>query len=288
MPEASGGRNDEVCIRPARLAEGSTLEWVPVGAAEPWPGTLAFLDGVQRLELLGYHGTSMVLAGEIAAAVRERRDRRLVTALAERQAFVIGRPAALAATGELEGLATIALPADETPHPSRDLANAARALDAARGALELRLGDRYRAALDGWLVVDGPLSESPAWAADPRLVGISRSHTTLPFEGDDLDRYLRLPAGCRSSIYRPDTRSLAPVSAWALRLWPWEGKDLFHGLVRVEVAPANGTPDVASQLSRWLLAERAPISTPDARWDRLLYGIHAVGQFLRTGSGGRR
>ena len=287
MPEASGGRIEEARIRPARLVEGATLEWIPVGAAEPWPGTLAFLDGVQRLELLGYHGSSMVLAGEIAAAVRERRDRRLATALAERQAFVIGRPAALAAMGELEGMATIALPADETPHPSRDLANAARTLDAARGALELRLGDRYRAASDGWLVVDGPLSESPAWAADPRLVGISKSHATLPFEGDDLDRYLRLPAGCRSSIYRPETRSLAPVSAWALRLWPWEGEDLFHGLVRVEVAPANGTPDVASRLSRWLLAERAPISTPDARWDRLLYGIHAVGHFLRTGSGGR-
>jgi len=72
------------------------------------------------------------------------------------------------------------------------------------------------------------------------------------------------------------------VHAWALRLWPWEGKDLFHGLVRIEVAPVNGTPAMAGLLSRWLLAERAPISTPDARWDRLLYGIHSVETYLRA------
>ncbi len=37
---------------------------------------------------------------------------------------------------------------------------------------------------------------------------------------------------------------------------------------------------------RWLLAERAPLSTPDHRWDRLLYGIHSVEAYLRAG--GRR
>ncbi len=75
------------------------------------------------------------------------------------------------------------------------------------------------------------------------------------------------------------------MHAWALRLWDWEQKDLFHGLVRVEVAPANGEPETADLLSRWLLAERAPISTPDPRWDRLLYGIHSVEQYLRARAG---
>jgi hypothetical protein len=36
-------------------------------------------------------------------------------------------------------------------------------------------------------------------------------------------------------------------------------------------------------LSRRLLAERAPLSTPDQRWDRLLYGIHSVETYLRAG-----
>ena len=287
VPEASTGRSEEACIRPARLVEDAGFTWHPVGAAEPWPDSLAFLDGVQRSELVAYAGSAPIVAGEIAAAVRERRDRALVTVLEERRLLAIARPAALAAAGELpDAFRTVALPADEPPHPVRDLVNAARALDRARGALELELGERYRRRSDGWLVVDGGLTESPGWAADPRMVGISKSHATLPFDGEDLSRYLRLPHGHRSSIYAPQTRSLTPVREWALRLWPWEGKDVFHGLVRVQVAPETGAPQLADLLSRRLLAERAPISTPDHRWDRLLYGIHSVETYLRAG--GRR
>jgi hypothetical protein len=201
----------------------------------------------------------------------------------DRRVLAIARPTALAVAGEsLDGLTTIALPEDEPPHPVRDLFNAGCALDQARGALEIAVAARFRARSDGWLIVDGKLSESPAWAADARLIGIVKSHATLPFEGQALERYLRLPPGHRSSVFAPVTRSIAPVVAWALRLWPWEGRDLFHGLVRIEVAPSNGTPDMATLLSRRILAERAPISTPDPRWDRLLYGIHSVEQYLRA------
>jgi hypothetical protein len=284
VPESSGGRVEEARVRPARLEEDSGLEWHSVGTPEPWPGTLAFLDGVQRSVLLAYAGSAPIVVGEVAAAVRERRDGWLVTVLEERRVLAIGRPAALAAAGDLPAeFRTVALPADEPPHPVRDLANVARALDQARGALELSVGDQYRRRSAGWLVIDGSLTESPAWAADPRMVGISKSHATLPFDGPDLDHYLRLPCGHRSSIYAPETRSLTPIRQWALRLWPWEGKDVFHGLVRVDVAPANGQPEMADLLSRRLLAERAPLSTPDHRWDRLLYGIHSVESYLRAG-----
>ena len=283
IPDASGGRTEEACVRPARLVEGSSLAWRPVGAPEAWPDPLAFLDGIQRSELIAYAGAAPIVVGEIAAAVRERDGRRLTTVLAERRVIAIARPSALAASGDaLDGLESVALPEDEPPHPVRDLFNAARALDRARGSLELLVGDRFRQRSAGWLVVDGSLTESPGWAADPRMLGISKSHATLPFEGVELERYLRLPYGHRSSVYAPQTRSLAPVHAWALRLWPWEGKDLFHGLVRIEVAPLNGSTETADLLSRRLLAERAPLSTPDPRWDRLLYGIHSVEQYLRA------
>jgi hypothetical protein len=284
IPEASGGRTEEACIRPASLVEDAELSWHAVGAAEAWPGTLAFLDGVQRSVLLAYAGSAPLVVAEVAAAVRERRTRCLSTVLEERRLLLIGRPAALEAAGELPaGLDTVALPADEPPHPVRDLANSARAVDRARGALELALGEGYRRRSDGWLVVDGALTESPLWAADPRMVAISKSHATLPFDGADLDRFLRLPPNHRTSVYTPQARTLTPIREWALRLWPWEGKDVFHGLVRVEVAPQNGTPELADVLSRWILAERAPLSTPDQRWDRLLYGIHSVESYLRAG-----
>ncbi len=285
VPEASDGRTEEACIRPARLVDDRVLEWHPVGPAEAWREPLAFLDGVQRFEILAYAGAAPLVVGEVAGAVRERRERRLHTVLEQRGLLLLGRPEAIAAAGPLpDGLQTVALPVDEPVHPVRDLSNAGRALDRARGALELALGTAYRQRSDGWLIVDGTLTESPAWAADPRMLAIAKSHATLPFEGADLERYLRLPHAHRSSIYAPQTRSLTPVNAWALRLWPWEGKDVFHGLVRVEVAPENGTAIMADALSRRLLAERVPLSTPDHRWDRLLYGIHSVETYLRAGA----
>ena len=281
VPEASGGRADDAAIRPARLIEGDRLQWLPVGPAERWPDPLAFLDGVQRTELLAYSGHSPIIVAEVAAAVRERADRRLRTVLEERRALVIARPAALEAAGDvLAGFDLVGLPAEEPGHPSLDMIQAARAVDQARGALEISVAARYRARSTGWLVVDGGLTESPDLAADPRMVGVVKSHASLPFDGPELDRYLRLPAAHRSSIFAPETRSLAPVSSWALRLWPWEGKDLFHGLVRVEVSPSCA-PEKADLLSRWLLSERAPLSAPDGRWDRLLYGVHSVEQYLR-------
>ena len=284
-PEASRGRADDAAIAPAELIEDATLECHPVGPAERWPGPVAFLDGTQRSEIVGYAGASPILVGEIAAAVRERADRSLLTVDTARRAVAIGRPGALAAAGSaLAGLELLPTPDDEPPHPMRDMNAAAQALDRARGALEVSVGTAYRARSAAWLVVDGLLSETPARAADPRSVGIARSHATLPFDGESLERYLRLPCGERSSVFAPRSRRVAPVRSWALRLWPWEGKDLFHGLIRVEVAPVNGTTEMADRLSRWLLAERAPLSTPDRRWDRLLYGVHSVEAFLRAGA----
>lgn len=283
VPEASGGRMEEASIRPARLVEGTSLRAIPLGPAEEWPSPLAYLDGVQRSEVVAYAGAAPIVAGEIAAAVRERKDRRLSTVAEERRFVVLGRAAALQSAGDaLSGLDPIALPDDEPTHPLRDLINAAEALDRVRGALEVAVGDHYRSRSSGWLIVDGLLSESPRWAVDPKMIAISKSHSILPFEGADLECYLRLPAGHRSSIYAPATRSLAPVRAWGLRLWPWEGKDLLHGLVRVEVAPENGSTGQADMISRRILAERAPVSAPDRRWDRLLYGVYSVEQYLKA------
>jgi len=273
-------------VRPARLIEEAPLACRAVGPPVSWPDPVAFLDGVQRLQLLAYAGSAPVLLGEVAAAVRERRGGRLYTVVESRRWLAIGRPAALAAAADaLSGLAELPLPDEEPAHPVRDLTQAGRVLDRARGALELEVGAAYRRRSDAWLVIDGSLSESPDWAADPRALGVSKSHATLPFDGADLERYLRLPAGQRTSVFAPASRSVAPVLAWAVRLWPWEDRDLFHGLVRVEVAPANGGTESADLLSRRLLAERAPLSTPDPRWDRLLYGIHSVEQYLRARAG---
>ena len=279
--DAGGGPTDEAVIRPARLVGDTTLRVYPAGPSEPIDSPVAFLDGTQRSDIIGYVGTSPVLIAEIGAAVRERRQRDLRTVVREQALLVIGRAGALDATGDaIAGFERLELDADGQPHPIRELVEARRRLDHRRGNLELHVGDIYRRGSDAWLVVDGSLGVSPGWAADPRCIGVSKSHATLPFDGEDLAAYLRLPAGHRSSIFEP-AQGIAPTRAWGLRLWPWEGKDLFHGLVRVDVAPMNGTPEIADRISRWLLAERSPLAD-GARGDRLLYGIHSVQQHLRA------
>lgn len=283
VPPASGGRAEEAALVPARLVEGDALAWHPVGEAAPMDEPVAFLDGVQHAEVVGYVGASPIVVATCAAAVRRRERRRLRTVVVRRARVVIGRASALDAAGEALGdLERLPIP-DEVPgHPARELREAARLLDERRGALEVEAAARFRAADGGWLVVDGSLAESPAWAADPRMIGVVKSHATLPFAGDGLARYLRLPVGHRTNVFEPGSRRVAPVRSWALRLWPFEGRDLLHGLVRLEVAPALGTPAQADRLSRWILAERAPVSTPDPRWDRLLYGVQSVERYLRS------
>ncbi|MEO8200444.1 MAG: hypothetical protein ABI679_08000 [Gemmatimonadota bacterium] len=284
IPEASEGRMEEASIRPARLEEDPGLMVHDVGDAEPWPAAVAFLDGIQRYDIVAHHGVAPLVIATIAAAVRERRDRQLRTVAQGFRRLAVGRPVVLAAAGDaLEGLHQIPLDDQEPIHPLRDLTAVRRAVDRERGRLEIEVGAQYQRNDGDWLLVDGSLTASPSWANDPWTIGIVKSHSILPFEGADLERYLQMPCGSRSSVFAPAPSQVAPVFSWALRLWPWEGHDVFFGLIRIEAAPTRRTVEAADQISRWLLAERAPLSTPDARWDRLLYGFRAVEMFLKTG-----
>jgi hypothetical protein len=279
LPASLALHDEDAMIRPARLLEDQELRPHALGEPAPFEEPVAFLDGTQRMELLGYAGTAPVALAEVRAAVRQRAGGLFTTAIRERQTYLIGRRSALDAFGPVEGVEALELP-EGPPHPFRDLAEMRRTVDRVRGNLELSAADAFRRVSEGWLVIDGSLSGSPTLAEDRRAIGIVKGHTTLPFDGTDLERYLRLPPGHRSSLFEP-TPGYRPVVAWALRLWPWEGRDLFHGLVRVEVAPLNGHPERADEISRAVMAERLPVSG-GPQWDRLLYGTHTVQQYLRA------
>jgi len=234
--------------------------------------------------VVAYAGASPIVVASVAAAVRRRTDRRFVTAAEVRRDIVIGRPEALEAAGAaIDGWSTVALPVDEPPHPVGDTVQARIAVERARAECEREAGRAFRKRDAGWLLVDGTLTDTPEWAADPKMLGVIKSHASLPFGGPELEAYLQLPYAHRTSVYTRASRAKAKVYSWALRLWPWEGKDLLYGLLRIEAAPADGrTGARADEISRWLLHERAPISTPDKRWDRLLYGIHDVERYLKA------
>jgi hypothetical protein len=57
---------------------------------------------------------------------------------------------------------------------------------------------------------------------------------------------------------------------------------LQYGLLRIEARADRVTIARAPALSGWLLAERAPLATPATRWDRLLYPLHHVEEYLKA------
>ncbi len=254
-----------------------------MGAPLPWQEEIAFLDGTQHVELVGYVGTEPVVAAVVQAAVRVRVARRMQRAVTGERRLVIGRRAALdTLDSAFDDHELLALADDEPAHPIRDLEGANAMVDKARASLEIEVAGRFRKEhRDRWLLIDGSLAASPDWANDARMLGIVKSHASLPFEGPELECYLTLPLGHRSSIFEPQTRRVTPLYAWALRLHDFAGKDLFHGLVRIEASATDDTVALVDTLSRHLMAERSPLAD-DRRADRLLYGIHDVERYLRA------
>ena len=282
-PRAVEGRPEDFRLSRSRLVEDAELSTRPVGLPLPCPEPMAFVDGTQRYEIVGYVGTQPIVAAIVSAAVRLREGGHFRTIERGERCLLIGRADALDGFGARpNGLDPLELEGGEALHPLKALEDARRAIDTARGVMERDLGARFRESHDAWLVVDGVISDSPVWANDPRAIGVSKSHATLPFDGDDLLTYLTLDAGERTSVFEPTTWRFLPAHSWGLRLWDYRGKDLLHGLVRVEMAAGQCPTAVADRVSRWLLAERVPLSRPDPRWDRLLYGVATVERHLRA------
>jgi hypothetical protein len=289
VPEESLGRADLTEVAGAELLEDAELSIHPVGAGTS-PAAVSFQDGIQRWRVAYYDGIVPIVRAYVATAVRRRSGgRRLRTAAEAAREFHAAPLAALRgpvrAALEASGVELVDVPLDAVGQPGPVLEAARRAVENARVGLEKDLGERHAAALgpEEWLVIDGVLSESARLAAHPRALGVIKSHGAQYFEGEALTRALTLPAQHRTSVFRPRGRARHEVSSWYLRLWPWEGNDLLFGLLRIEARAAfPGLSASASAASAWLLGERAPVSTPDARWDRLLYPIHDVETYLRA------
>jgi len=292
VPPASLGRTDadDGAEPGADLVESETVQVHPVVRDESSPQPACFLDGIEQWKVVGYDGVLPIVRAYVAAAVRRRgNDRRLRTAFEGARDFAIAPLAAMAPerrralTEHCPDVVDLSL--EEGTQPGRVLELARRAVDSARQALERELAERCLARLSDteWLVVDGLLSVSGKLAGHPRAVGVIKSHGAQFFSGADLERALTVPSAHRTSVFRArGGHARNEVYSWYLRLWPWEGNDLLYGLLRIEARAAAATVATASATSGWLLAERAPLATPDVRWDRLLYPMHDVETYLRA------
>jgi hypothetical protein len=289
VPESSGGRSDGEEIAGAEPVEDARLAVHPVQPSAA-PAAVTFLDGIQQWAVRAYDGVVPIVRAYVAAAGR-RRDagRRLRTAGEAARDLAVAplallRPAVRRALEE-SGVTVLDVAVEGgTGQPGRMLVAAQQAVNAERVRVETALAERLAGELRAgeWLVVDGLLSESARLAGHERTLGVIKSHSAQYFEGDELQTALTCPAGARTSVFRPRGRARHEVYSWYLRLWPWEGNDLLYGLLRIEARAHPATVAAAGAVSGWVAAERAPLSTPDARFDRLLYPIHDVETYLRT------
>ena len=294
--------SDPPTLRAATVVEGSALGAVKVPDFSPQAksGFGAFLDGTQKVQIVGHHGGMPIVIGTVSAAVRIRVNRRMTTwghqpPRVERKIYLPLRYLpALAETREMSADASQASwqivdtsTADRSgeypsQHPAVLLERATRAVDQQREQLEDGLAEAWCARGEAPLFIDGGISRSASVASSSCAVGVIKSHRTLYVEGDALGIVLGLRKGERSSVFRVSPRSRSSVLSWYLRLRSGEGRDALWGLVRVEVAERDRPSDRANEISRWVMAETTPLSLPDGRWDKMAYGVRDCEEFLRA------
>jgi hypothetical protein len=276
-----------------------------------------FLDGVQSSREIGRIEMSPVVVATAAAAIVNRCDRRFSRMPLESpptvvQAVILPRSAGDAGVDTFWELLLEAgfseLGPDEvpsSPHLVLDSAQYMAETDpsdyvgmremarvrvrALRERLEggmLRtweLDDRTLENPDAWIAVDGQLKDIRE--SNRRAIGLIKSVARPEFVGKDVGMLLDLEPGMRTTSFVPDWQLRRDPSerrtSWYLRVWPPQrGADSLGSLMRVE-APRDTAPDQIDEISRWILAERAPLAKPDPRWPAMIYPIHYVEKILK-------
>ena len=279
----------------ATILEGTTLRPHPISGTSDTEFR-AFLDGTQRSQVATYVGVAPVVQGTVAAVVRERRDRRMHTWRSPLVETRVYAPRAMMKAGVWATLAgeygdrlvdTTDVATEVGSHPFALRDAAVHRVQEHREQLEHRLAEEWCTREEGALFIDGGISGNDRVACSERTVGVVKSHHTMYAEGESLSVVLSLEERERSSVFRVASAKRTPVASWYLRLRDRAGLDPMWGLVRVEVAmPTPAALDQigerADDVSRRILVEVSPLALPDARWDKMVYGVRDCEEFLRA------
>jgi hypothetical protein len=283
--------------RPARMIDAKIIEGHAIRARRifdpPEVGFVAFLDGIQESAVALYLATGApVVQGIVAAVIRERRNRRMFTwrHAVERRLYASrtsvpsafwNEAAALGFdvcdTGGSEGSA------GDIEHPFALRDSAKHRVQRDREQLEQGLALEWCRTDGRPILVDGPISGADAVARSACAIGVIKSHRTLYVSGEAMTTVFGLGVAERSSVFLIESPKRTNVASFYLRLRDRRGHDPMWGLVRVEIAVDGSDISArADQASRWILAEASPVALPDARWDKMVYGIRDCEEFLRA------
>ena len=256
-------------------------------------GFAAFLDGTQDLRVVNQVDGISILWATVSAAIRARVDRRLATwnghapIITGRYYFPFRYVSALRA--ELRDDPRVVDTGREdkngnfpSRHPAALMESAVLRVQADRERIEQELAEAWCASESNVLFVDGSITASAIVSSSALAIGVIKSHRRLYADGDAFRVLVGLKAGERSSVFRVAPRARHAVASWYLRLRNASGRDPLFGLVRVEAALSDDMSARADEVSRWILAEGAPLALPDGRWDKMAYGIRHTEEFLRA------
>ncbi|HEY4217473.1 MAG TPA: hypothetical protein VGM67_10070 [Gemmatimonadaceae bacterium] len=285
--------------QPARLISATIVEGHSIRAKRifepPVVGFAAFLDGTQKSHVERYLPSGApVVIGTVAAAIRDRRNERLHTWMhvVERRLYLSRSRVSEDVWQRLSGLPIELRNTDDggadtvDEHPLALRESAYHRVQKDREAAEQALGLAWCKRENRPLLIDGGISNAEQLAHAPCAIGVIKSHRTLYVSGDALTTVLGLDRAERSSVFLVTSPKRASVASWYLRIRDPRGHEPMWGLVRVEVAVPNGAGDEITQradiVSKWILAESAPVALPDARWDKMVYGVRDCEEFLRA------
>jgi hypothetical protein len=275
-----------------------------------------FLDGVQSSREIGRIEMSPVVVATVAAAIVNRCERRFSRMPLENppvvvQAVILPRSNGDPSVGAFWDLLLAAgfseLGPDEVPSSPHLVLDSAEYIAGAdpsdyvgmRESARVRirsLRERLEGGIlgmwelddqvldsDDWIAVDGQLQDLPG--SNRRAVGLIKSVARPEFVGRDVSMLLDLEPGMRTTSFVPDWQLRRSPgdhrTSWYLRMWPPQrGADALGSLMRVEAARDTG-PDQVDEISRWILAERAPLAKPDPRWPAMIYPIRYVEKILK-------
>lgn len=276
------------------------FEVFPVPQPEAETQFTHFIDGIQHSRLLYYQQTEQgympVVYGYVSAGILVRHERQLhLHEMESEEALYMPLKAFDPHLFEQAGIPVHDVLEEreisKTPFATilvRAGATVARVRDQLERRLALEWMQRHPPTSEAWLLVDGSIADLLSKLPERQfvhVVGVSKSHRSGYLPPEWMVKVMTMPAGYRSTLFRPQRQEVAEVYSWYLRLRWQEGASPTYGLVRVEM-PVLTMPDEAQYwadtLSNWILQETRPLSLPDPRYDRLLYPMRMCEQHLRS------
>jgi hypothetical protein len=271
----------------AKVVEGASLRSIAVPKSDGSEFT-HFVDGVQKSRLAFFDGPMPGYLGDTSAAVLVREEGEIRVSWAEEamdapQVFAPASSDALHRLAEA-GFRIQPVPDCEDAGMSEMMEKISARIGTVREEMETRLKVKWLREGEGWLLADGGIAQAAAaLPSRVNIVGVVKSHRRQYFK-NGADVVLGLKEGERTPVFEARTGSHQQDVAysWYLRLRDESGESPAFGLIRVEMPPISDSIEWADRVSSWLMAECAPLSLPDVRYDRMVYPIRRVELYLKS------